>query len=191
MHRRSSLFWRVFRVFEGVLVLASAVLLVFVIVLAIESWRAPWRDPRHMAWVGNSFTYFSKVQDQGTFEAGTFIVCPVQPQTKYLWEPRLGPVSLGFSCSNGFLAGYVIMPFWTAAVLGGLGPAYVVVRLLTRRKPRAWECPACAYDLTGNTSGVCPECGVPIPGRTPTSGRDGDAGHDCETDRDGDADTEH
>lgn len=24
-------------------------------------------------------------------------------------------------------------------------------------------CPDCAYNLTGNTSGTCPECGTPIP----------------------------
>ena len=24
------------------------------------------------------------------------------------------------------------------------------------------ECPNCGYDLTGNTSGVCPECGLPF-----------------------------
>ena len=23
-------------------------------------------------------------------------------------------------------------------------------------------CPGCGYDLTGNTSGACPECGMPI-----------------------------
>jgi hypothetical protein len=24
-------------------------------------------------------------------------------------------------------------------------------------------CPVCSYDLTGNTSGICPECGTPVP----------------------------
>jgi hypothetical protein len=24
-------------------------------------------------------------------------------------------------------------------------------------------CPSCAYNLTGNTSGICPECGTPVP----------------------------
>ena len=28
-----------------------------------------------------------------------------------------------------------------------------------RRRPRPGQCPSCAYDLTGNVSGVCPECG--------------------------------
>jgi hypothetical protein len=33
------------------------------------------------------------------------------------------------------------------------------------RRPRVrapHECPGCAYDLTGNTSGVCPECGTVV-----------------------------
>jgi hypothetical protein len=31
-----------------------------------------------------------------------------------------------------------------------------------RRKPRPGFCRRCDYDLTGNTSGRCPECGTPI-----------------------------
>jgi len=27
-------------------------------------------------------------------------------------------------------------------------------------------CPGCGYNLTGNTSGVCPECGAPVPRRS-------------------------
>ena len=30
------------------------------------------------------------------------------------------------------------------------------------RKPPPGCCPNCGYDLTGNVSGICPECGVPI-----------------------------
>jgi hypothetical protein len=31
-----------------------------------------------------------------------------------------------------------------------------------RSKPRG-KCRKCGYDLTGNVSGICPECGTPIP----------------------------
>ena len=31
-----------------------------------------------------------------------------------------------------------------------------------RRPAEGWECERCRYDLTENTSGVCPECGTPI-----------------------------
>lgn len=39
-------------------------------------------------------------------------------------------------------------------------PSIPFVRRRWRR--RRGQCVRCAYDLTGNTSGVCPECGTPI-----------------------------
>jgi hypothetical protein len=32
-----------------------------------------------------------------------------------------------------------------------------------RQRRRMIDCKYCGYDLTGNTSGTCPECGTPIP----------------------------
>src|SRR5687768_14918702 len=39
------------------------------------------------------------------------------------------------------------------------------VAWLARRikRPQPGHCRACAYDLTGNVSGTCPECGTPTP----------------------------
>ena len=34
---------------------------------------------------------------------------------------------------------------------------------LERRERLAGHCPTCNYNLTGNTSGICPECGTSIP----------------------------
>lgn len=34
-----------------------------------------------------------------------------------------------------------------------------------RKKQRRGRCPSCDYDLTGNVSGVCPECGRQVIGR--------------------------
>ena len=39
----------------------------------------------------------------------------------------------------------------------------VANRLRTARLRRLNVCIACGYNLTGNTSGVCPECGTPVP----------------------------
>ena len=40
----------------------------------------------------------------------------------------------------------------------------IAVYLTLRRRPRKpGTCHACGYNLTGNTSGVCPECGTAIP----------------------------
>jgi uncharacterized paraquat-inducible protein A len=44
--------------------------------------------------------------------------------------------------------------------------ALMVISLRSLRKHRARttsdSCPTCSYNLTGNTSGVCPECGTKI-----------------------------
>lgn len=54
------------------------------------------------------------------------------------------------------------IPLWLVTLTCAVG--LVLLRLLRRRAPRGqeMECIQCHYDLTGNTSGVCPECGSPV-----------------------------
>ena len=54
----------------------------------------------------------------------------------------------------------VSMPYWFLAVLTASLPA---VSLLHKRRLHFQVCPICSYNLTGNTSGVCPECGTAVP----------------------------
>jgi len=42
-------------------------------------------------------------------------------------------------------------------------------RRANARRVRQGVCLACGYNLTGNISGVCPECGTAIPGRRCTT----------------------
>jgi hypothetical protein len=50
-----------------------------------------------------------------------------------------------------------------------IAPLWWVVALVVRRRRRnAGLYAKCSYDLTGNTSGTCPECGAPIPSSTAT-----------------------
>ncbi len=54
---------------------------------------------------------------------------------------------------------------WTCAALPILGVSVLVVMARKARKKRHKDdgkCEHCGYDLTGNTSGVCPECGERI-----------------------------
>lgn len=53
-------------------------------------------------------------------------------------------------------------------VLGGYGFArlgFAKTKYAQQREQSRSECPSCGYDLTGNTSGTCPECGAAIGSR--------------------------
>jgi hypothetical protein len=52
--------------------------------------------------------------------------------------------------------------YWKWALLLAILPVLWLVLCLIRRRPSAGQCTLCGYDLTGNTSGVCPECGTPV-----------------------------
>jgi hypothetical protein len=47
-------------------------------------------------------------------------------------------------------------PFWGMLILAALPTAIVWCR---DRRPPKGHCCKCGYNLTGNTSGTCPECG--------------------------------
>ena len=50
------------------------------------------------------------------------------------------------------------VPLWIPFLLVA-APTFLAWR--RTRRPPAWRCRNCRYDLTGNVSGVCPECGSP------------------------------
>jgi hypothetical protein len=54
-----------------------------------------------------------------------------------------------------------IVPYIFASPLALL--AAVILYSVGRAKHRPGLCPSCRYNLTGNTSGACPECGTPVP----------------------------
>ena len=58
---------------------------------------------------------------------------------------------------------------WLVAALLWCYPALTLVRVCPRtwrraRRGRRGLCVECCYDLSGNVSGVCPECGEPVAG---------------------------
>ena len=58
----------------------------------------------------------------------------------------------------------LIFPLWVLVLVLAAPEGfrlYFWLRLRQRRSPRG-HCPTCRYDLTGNTSGVCPECGCGV-----------------------------
>lgn len=60
---------------------------------------------------------------------------------------------------------FATLPFLTVLILGGV-QWYTIVRIIELsgqcRKPEAGKCIECGYNLLGNVSGVCPECGAVI-----------------------------
>lgn len=63
----------------------------------------------------------------------------------------------------------ILFPLWMPFALFGLPAGYLLHRDLNR--PRPGTCERCGYDLTGNVSGRCPECGKDIPKETRNSRR--------------------
>lgn len=57
------------------------------------------------------------------------------------------------------------LPLWPAAALTLLPGLWFLIRRAHRRRHREFRgyCLACGYNLSGNLSGVCPECGEPAP----------------------------
>ena len=67
------------------------------------------------------------------------------------WFNRLGARMKGsrFSCLS--------IPLWAPLLLVGIPTAIAWRR---DRRPPPGHCQICGYDLTGNVSGICPECGA-------------------------------
>jgi len=62
---------------------------------------------------------------------------------------------------GGPMSNYGIMvPLWFLTLIFAILPAIWLFKWNKRRKLSPNACPACGYDLTGNESGVCPECGA-------------------------------
>ncbi len=81
------------------------------------------------------------------------------PKEARLWQFYAKTVGLGAVDATGVGA-----PFWFPAVFLALWPSVALARGPYRRHRRRKQnrCLHCGYLLTGNVSGVCPECGVPL-----------------------------
>jgi hypothetical protein len=66
----------------------------------------------------------------------------------------------------GIKVRYVMIPLWQPLVLFLILTAYLWYK--DRRFPPG-QCQACGYDLTGNESGRCPECGTEVQHKAPPS----------------------
>jgi hypothetical protein len=81
-------------------------------------------------------------------------------------DPAGNATGTGFSPTMRYVE--LVLPQWMLVIVTALPTlaAWGAARLRTRRarlRARRGACPACGYDLTGNVSGVCPECGEAAP----------------------------
>jgi hypothetical protein len=75
-------------------------------------------------------------------------------------EPAIHRVGdFGFRSANPFI---VFVPHWAVCFVTGFGPVILWLMWYLRPLPFTPLCPNCSYNLTGNTSGACPECGTAI-----------------------------
>lgn len=101
-------------------------------------WSQPgWKDRLEHEWrLAGLGLYAGRGDENATLSAGTH-------RGAEIWRWRV----VAFAA-----------PHWLAAAFGAALPLVRIIR--HRRRPAPGYCPACGYDLTGNISGVCPECGT-------------------------------
>lgn len=70
-----------------------------------------------------------------------------------------------YSFGTGRYLFFLTCPVWAIAGTVVAYPAMFIGCVLLRRYSRRWQrkCLKCGYNLRGNVSGRCPECGKPIP----------------------------
>jgi len=67
------------------------------------------------------------------------------------------------TCSPSFLdRRLVVISLGPLFVIAAVPSVLLWVAVARHRRLRPGFCTRCGYDLTGNTSGVCPECGTPL-----------------------------
>jgi hypothetical protein len=70
-------------------------------------------------------------------------------------SPTDAPIEVPLTTNDAF----ILVPDPFVMLITAMLPAYWVIR---RHRYKSDCCTACGYNLTANTSGVCPECGMPV-----------------------------
>ncbi len=89
---------------------------------------------------------------------------PVEGWSRRPDYPLVPPSNIGWPRYQATLGTYVYVPYWLLIALFAPYPAAAFVCGPLRRFRRCDRglCSTCGYNLTGNESGQCPECGTEI-----------------------------
>ena len=85
------------------------------------------------------------------------------PRTRLDWIFRFSNGGMG-GFNSGLQMRTFVLRLWVPLFLFAFYPTIAFIRFIRgpvrrRRRRRKGQCIPCGYDLTGNVSGVCPECG--------------------------------
>ena len=131
--------------------------------LEYRSWVAGgWRWVRGQDWQVNSYDPFLIPQQTGTLTSSPFLT--IHSSHHEFLGFRIGTNDLTKATPRQFhMMRLVTIPYWfLALVLIALPAIWSISTIRTRHRKKGGRCLACGYNLTGNTSGVCPECGTPV-----------------------------
>ena len=127
----------------------ACVLLAFTIVLS-RSWSISWSRGNYWGFVQWGVIAFGHHKTVDEFR---WNVRRNSPAGVLLWWFDYQP-------GNQYRAPCFITPLWLPLVMIGIPTAVFFIRN-RRRFPRG-HCEKCGYNLTGNLSGTCPECGTKV-----------------------------
>ena len=94
------------------------------------------------------------------------LAAPVFGLVSWAFSTFINPPDSGIG-PLGFAVGYSLLVVASIGLLGTPYWAFVWSRVYVNRYNQRipdYYCPTCGYNLTGNVSGVCPECGTEVPG---------------------------
>ncbi len=137
-----------------------------VAVVSMWNFRSSWKSISFDVWSGarSHVTVFVSCD-------GVIHLCIIRPAASptsvwrihrfgFTWYSQNEGVLLG---KPGARCRHYFAPCWLLTLLLGAYPTIALIRgQLRRRRARTGHCLKCGYDLTGNVSGVCPECGTKI-----------------------------
>jgi hypothetical protein len=145
-----------------------------------EGWSVtsrPWGWSRRYTWIDSPPAVYSGPSDGGV-EVYNYVVSAHSVIDAVQWDPPPhGALGFGWGTTSQIVTVYwqmpgrvtaatgrFVVPLWFVSAVTG---APFVVSLVTaarrRMRDRDGRCRQCGYNLTANTSGVCPECGTAIP----------------------------